>query len=63
MTVKVEDELAGLRRELSDLEWVTSLPSPLLHPHTMDIARAKIAKLKCQITELDKKRDATGPMS
>ena len=57
---QVEDELAGLRRELSDLEWVVSLPSPLLHPHTMAIAQAKIAKLKCQIAELEKKLPATG---
>jgi hypothetical protein len=47
------EELAGLRRELEGLEVVVRQKPPL-HEHTMDIARAKIAKLRQRIKELER---------
>jgi hypothetical protein len=53
---RIEDEIAGLRQELKDLESVVALPNPPLHPYTMEIALAKIAKLQLQISELEARR-------
>ena len=47
------DEIAGLRQELADLEAAVALQPPL-GPHTMDIALAKIAKLRQRIKELER---------
>ena len=52
---QIEEEIAGLRRELDGLKSVTTLPSAPLHPHTLAIALAKIAKLQSQIEELEEK--------
>jgi transposase len=46
------EELARLRKELEDLEVVVRQDPPL-HAHTMAIARAKIAKLRQRIKELE----------
>ena len=50
----LQEEIDGLRRELYDLQSVTALPNPPLHPRTMSIALAKIATLQRQIAELEK---------
>ena len=56
---RIQEEIDGLRRELNDLESVTALPNPPLHPRTMSIALAKIATRQRHIAELEKKlRDA-----
>ena len=46
------DEIAGLRQELADLE-AALRQDPPLDAHTMAIARAKIAKLRNLIKELE----------
>jgi hypothetical protein len=52
---RIEAEIAELRQELSDLELI-ALPNPPLHPHTVEIALAKMAKLLRQIAELEARR-------
>jgi hypothetical protein len=47
------DELAGLQNELADLEAAIVRQDPPLDPHTMAIARVKIAKLRELIKELE----------
>lgn len=47
------DELAELRQELADLEAAIVRQDPPLGAHTMDIALAKIAKLRQRIKELE----------
>ena len=47
------DELAGLQQELADLEAAIVRQDLPLDPHTMAIARAKIAKLRQRIKELE----------
>ena len=55
----IDEEIAGLRRELNDLEAATAMLNPPLPPHTMMIALAKMTTLQRQIAELEKKlRDA-----
>jgi hypothetical protein len=53
--VQVPGENAGLRQELKDLEEALVRQNPPLAPHTRDIAKAKIAKLRRQIKELEGK--------
>jgi hypothetical protein len=47
------DAVADLRQELKDLEAAIERRDAPLGPHTMGIARAKIAKLRRQIKELE----------
>ena len=49
-----QEELAGLRQELADLEAAIALQDPPLSVYTTGIALAKIAKLRQRIKELDR---------
>ena len=62
MPTKPEDEIAGLRQELNDLQSATAQANPPLDPRTMAIAQAKIGTLQRQISDLERKlRDAKHP--
>ena len=56
MPANVEDELAGLRKELNDLKSATAEVNPPLHPRTLAVALTKIATLRRQIRDFEEKR-------
>ena len=55
----IHNELVAMRRELKDLEAALCWTDPPLTPRVRTIARAKIAKLRRQISELPGRAVAT----
>jgi hypothetical protein len=50
-----DSKLGWLRTELDDLEALIASLNPPLDPHTLKIARAKVATLVAQIGKLEEK--------